>query len=375
MSRTLAGLLWLTLVAVLLPLTLLVACQEQAAPLKIGFIGGLTGRVSGLGVDGRDAVLLAVEEYNRAGGLHGRQLEVLVRDDRQDAETAGKVFRELIDDGVVALIGPMTSSMAVVLHPLVNQARVVMVSPTVTANRFNDLDDYFYRMTMPLKVNAEKQAVEVLRRGLKRIAVSVDTTNAAYTEDVLASFRQPFEAGGGRVVAVERFRSGAEGGLLLLAGRLLREQPDSILLLSGAMDTALIAQQLRKLGSPLPLFTSEWSFTSDVISFGGGAVEGLQSYVTYNPVSTAPRHTEFLADFEQRFGYTPSFAAVLAYEATRLLIAGLERNPRREGLKAALDGVDSITGLQGEVRINRFGDSVRLTYLAVIRNQRFTTID
>jgi len=363
------------LVAVLLPLTLLVACREHSAPLKIGFIGGLTGRVSGLGVAGRDAVLLAVEECNRAGGLHGRQLVVMARDDRQDAVTAGSAARELIDDGVVALVGPMTSSVADVLHPLINQARVVMISPTVTANRFSDQDDYFFRMTRPLKINAEKQAAEILRRGLNRVAVSVDIANAAYTEDLLASFRQPFEAGGGRIVAVERFRSGAEGGLLPLAERLLRERPDGILLLSGAMDTALIAQQLRKLGSSLPLFTSEWSFTSDLISFGGGAVEGLQSYVTYNPDSPAPGHAEFLADFERRFGYTPPFAAVLAYESTRLLIAGLERNPRREGLKATLDGIGSVAGLQGEIRFNRFGDPERPTYLAVVRNQRFTTID
>jgi branched-chain amino acid transport system substrate-binding protein len=375
MRRLSAGTALLFLFIGLPVLLLLSACSQPEPPLKIGYVGGLTGRVSGLGVAGRDAVLLAIEEYNQNGGVNGRKLEVVSRDDQQSAETAGKVIKELIGSDVVAVIGPMTSSMAAVMQPLINQSHVVMISPTVTSNQFNDQNDFFYRMSMPLKINAEKQAEYALTRGLKTFAVSVDMSNAAYTEDVLNSFRKPFEVAGGRIIYVERFKSGSEGGFLPIAERLLKEKPDAIMLLSGAMDTAMIAQQVRKLGSPVPLFTSEWAFTSDVINFGGDAVEEMQSYVTYDPASNNPRHQRFLDSFEKRFGYKPSFAAVLAYDATRFLCAGLERNPRREGLKGVLDGIGSIAGLQGEVRMNRFGDPTRQTFHAVIRNRRFSTID
>ena len=358
------------LLALLLP-----ACKKDEPPLRIAFVGGLTGRVAGLGVAGRDAVLLAIEERNAAGGIGGRRIELVSRDDQQNPEVARKVVGELIDTDVVAIIGPMTSSIAAVMQPVVNQARMVMVSPTVTSNQFNDQDDYLFRMTMPLRINAEKLAGEALRRGLKAYAVGVDTTNAAYTEDWLTSFRKPFEAGGGRIVHVERYQSGAEGGFLPLAGRMLKSRPDALLLLSGAMDTAMLAQQVRKLGSTLPLFTSEWAYTSDVINFGGKAVEGMQSYVTYNPASQSKAHQAFLVNFEKRFGYKSSFAAVLAYEAANYLFAGLERNPRREGFKEALAGLGSFPGLQGVVSMNRAGDPERDTFLAVIRNSQFTTID
>jgi branched-chain amino acid transport system substrate-binding protein len=363
-------LLCLGLQAVLLP-----ACREEPAPVKIGYVGGLTGRVAGLGVAGRDGVLLAVEACNQAGGIEGRRVEVVTRDDRQDAEAGRAAVNELIAAEVAAIVGPMTSAMAEAMQPVANRAGVALISPTVTANRFSGQDDYFFRMTMPLGVNAGKLAEHVLRQGLGTVAVGVDTANAAYTEDWLTSFRGPFEAGGGRIVHVERFRSGAEGGFLPLAERLLKQKPAAVLLLSGAMDTALIAQQVRKLGSRVPLFASEWANTSDVISFGGKAVEEMCSFVTYNPASDAERHRRFLADFERRFGYRPSFAAVLAYEAAEYLLAGLKRNPRREGLKHTLLEIGGFTGLQGEVRIDRFGDAERKTYLAVIRQGRFATID
>ena len=63
----------------------LVACSEEP-PLKIGFVGGMTGRVADLGIAGRDGVIFAIEEKNQAGGIAGRMLELVVRDDHQDAD-------------------------------------------------------------------------------------------------------------------------------------------------------------------------------------------------------------------------------------------------------------------------------------------------
>lgn len=354
---------------------LLAACRQEQPPLRIGYVGGLTGRVAGLGVAGRDGVILAVEECNRAGGIGGRRVEVISRDDQQSTEAVATVVRELINADVTAIVGPMTSAMAEVALPLANESRVPLISPTVTANRFSGQDDFFFRMTVPLSVNSGKLAEYLVRHRIGTIAAAVETTNAAYTEDWLESFRRQFEAVGGRVVRVERFRSGAEGGFMPLVQRLLEPGPGALLLLSGAMDSALIAQQARKLESRVPLFASEWANTSDVINFGGKAVEEMRSYVTYNPDSRAERHLAFLAAFEKRFGYKPSFAGVLGYESAGYLLSALQHNPRREGLKQALLDVGSFPGLQGEIRFDRFGDAHRETYLAVIRQGRFTTID
>jgi branched-chain amino acid transport system substrate-binding protein len=353
-------------------IALLATCRKAEPPLRIGFVGCLTGRVAGLGVAGHDGVLLAVEEYNRAGGLKGRRVELVVRDDQLDEKVAAAVMQELLATEVVAIIGPMTSTMAAVMQPAANRAQVVLLSPTVTANRFTDQDDHFLRVTMPLKVNAGKLADYALRHQRKRIAVCIDTDNAVYTEDWLASFAQKLELGGGRVVHVERLSRDATEGFLPLVKRMLEAGPDAVLLLCGAMDTAMAAQQVRKLGSQLPLFTSEWAFTSDLIGFGGKAVEGMRAFVSYDPASQTPRHLAFLANFEKRFGYRPSFAAVLGYDAAAYLLAALERNPQREGLKAKLLELGHFPGLQGEIRVNRFGDAERQTFLAVIREGQFT---
>lgn len=109
-------------------------------PVKIGFIGGLTGRVADLGTSGRDGVLLAVEEQNGKGGINGSPIELIIKNDRHDAETAKKVAMKLIDEGVTAVIGNMTSSMSVVTVPLINEHKVLMISPTTSTNSLTGQD-------------------------------------------------------------------------------------------------------------------------------------------------------------------------------------------------------------------------------------------
>ena len=91
--------------SLLLCFTLLVGGCSQPKPVKIGFAGGLTGRLADLGTGGRDGALLATEDLNAAGGIKGARVELLVRDDKSDVQTALEVDRELLDAGVVAIVG------------------------------------------------------------------------------------------------------------------------------------------------------------------------------------------------------------------------------------------------------------------------------
>jgi branched-chain amino acid transport system substrate-binding protein len=115
-------------------------------PWRIGFVGGLSGRVSDIGRSGRDAAALAVEHVNARGGVAGRLVELIVRDDGQDTEQTKRAVGELIGAGVEVIVGPMTSAMAVAALPLADAADVTLVSPTVVSSRFSARDDNFVRV-------------------------------------------------------------------------------------------------------------------------------------------------------------------------------------------------------------------------------------
>jgi branched-chain amino acid transport system substrate-binding protein len=375
-SRTIWFLKQLSVVILVLGFCLSVVSCNEEPPLKIGFVGGLTGRVADLGVAGRDGVLLAVEEKNQSGGIAGRKVELIVKDDRQDAGSAKQVIRELIKEDVVAIIGPMTSSMAVATQSLVNADRIVTVSPTATTDQLSGQDDYFMRVTAPLSNKAEKLAEHVANKlNLKNIAVISDVSNRAYTGAWLNYFTSALQENGGQISLVEEFTSQPNVHFLPIAKRILKTEPNGILLLSNAIDTALLSQQIRKLKSAAVLFSTEWAFTTDLISFGGRTVNGMTTFLSFNTDSQKVRYLAFKERFTKRFGYIPSFATVLAYDAASFLFAGLEKNPSRSNLKETLLNLGQFPGLQSNITVDKYGDVEREAFMTVIENGQFRVVE
>jgi branched-chain amino acid transport system substrate-binding protein len=210
---------------------------------------------------------------------------------------------------------------------------------------------------------------------LKKFAVAYDASNRAFTETWLNFFKQVLLANGGKITFVEEFFSRPDVSFLPMAERMLATEPEGVLLLSNAIDTAMLAQQIRKLESEVALFSSEWASTTDLLSFGGRAVNGMVSFHSFNANSQEARYLSFKEKFTKRFGYAPSFATSLAYDAASFLFAGLEKNPSRNGLKEALLNLGSFPGLQSEMTVDKYGDVERKLFLTVIENGQFEVVE
>jgi branched-chain amino acid transport system substrate-binding protein len=338
-------------------------------------VGGLTGRVADLGISGRNGAVLAVEQSNARGGVRGRQVQLVVKDDEQDAETAVRVDKELIDAGVVAIIGHMTSAMSTVAVPLLDEHKVVMMSPTTTTDYLAGKDDYFFRVSSVTLDYASRMARYLRRtRGLESVAVAYDLGNEAYTESWYRDFRQEFEALGGKVAVTETFRSGPKMSFLELAQKLAVPAAQGVVSVASAMDTAMLAQQVRKLDAELPIAAAEWSATEKLIDLGGASVEGIMISQFFDRESTAPEYVQFREAYRGRFGNDPGFASVNAFDAVNVVLTALGRKGAGETLKQALLRIAEFPGVQGPVRIDRYGDGGRPTFLTTVRDGKFRVV-
>ncbi|WP_236685553.1 ABC transporter substrate-binding protein [Geobacter pickeringii] len=344
-------------------------------PLRIGYVGTLTGRHADLGTAGRDGAIFAVEDINRRGGIKGRPVELVIRDDRDDPETAKGAVRKLAREGVAAIVGPMTSTMAVAAVPVVNDSHVVMVGPTITSNDLSGKDDNFLRVYPTSHATARHLAHHARRRGIGKIAVLYDLSNRAHTEGWYRHFREEFEREGGRVVAALPFDSSRPVGFLALARQALAARPDGVFLLSGGLDAAMLCQQLRKLGVALPVIATEWSATDELILHGGSAVEGITYYQYYDRSDGSPRFAEFREAFSRRFGTPPEFGAVYAYDATQVVLQGLAAAASPSKLKEAILARGRFSGIQGEFTIDRFGDADRKPILMTVTEDGFKKME
>ena len=179
-------------------LFVLTACGPKE-PVRIGLLAGLSDRGSDFGESVRDGVMLAIEQQNLAGGINGRMIELIVRDDAQKREQAIRAAQELIALRPEIVIGPVTSSMAAVVVPLMNQAAQITLSPTVASNDFYGKDDYFFRVNRSAGEAARDHASVLFRRGFRRVALAFDASNRSYSDSWLKEFSFAFEQLGGVV--------------------------------------------------------------------------------------------------------------------------------------------------------------------------------
>lgn len=357
-------------------LLLALACSPSE-PIKLGFLGGVTGSVADLGIAGRDGAQLAVDLRNQAGGINGRKVVLLIRDDKHDMEVAKRQAQELIDQGVSAIIGPMTSQMAMAITPIINKAKVVAMAPTATTEALSGKDDYFFRITATTKVFATANAnYQIKNKRMKRVAAAYDLGNRSFSEMWLNNFADAMATGGSEVVSRVGFTSGKVDSYTAIVKKLLESRPDGIVIVANAVDASLLCQQIRKLDADLPITLADWAAQERLLELGGKAVEGVTVVQTFDRENEAPRYMEFRRLYTERFDREPGFAGVYAFDAASLVMDALARKTGDTPLKQAILASSPYNGLQGPFVMDAYGDVQRdKCTISVVKDAQFVVVE
>ena len=357
-------------------LGLVLSACSPPEPILIGFVGGTSGRAADLGVAGRDSVQLAIEERNQGGGISGRRLQLIVKDDEQDPEVARRVVQELINEGVAAIIGPMTSAMGAAVAPIADQAKILLVSPTVTTEELSGKDDHFFRVSSTTREFARRTALYQLKTNrMRRVAAVYDLGNRAFSENWLKNFTEAF-AQGGQVVLTLGFQVGNDTTFLSIAQELLADDVDGVLIIANSMDSALLCQQIRKLDARIPIVLSDWGGTERLLELGGKAVEGVNVVQTFDRNSSAPRYQAFRQTYLERFHREPGFPGVYSYDATTVVLDALSQRQGEQSLKETVLAVRTFEGLQSSFSFDDYGDVKRPHIsIGIVRDGHFLVVE
>lgn len=362
------------IVSLLSWLVLLTGCDNRT-PIKIGFVGGLTGRHADLGLYGRNGVLLAIEEVNASGGINGRELELIVKDDKQDPSIAVRVDKELIAEDVVAIIGHFTSAMSVAAVPVVNSEEILLLSPTTSTNYLSGKDDQFLRIMSPnLQANTRLAKHVFEEKKIRKLVVAYDDQNRAFGKD-WADFFEQLGKESGREVIVYPYVSKDGFHFSDLAEKIVSNKPDGTLIVAAALDAAMLCQQIRKTGSDMPLFTTMWSMSNDFLQHGGAAAEGVAFANWFDPDHPSATSKEFRKKYSERFGQMPTFASHFSYEAASVLIYALNKTQEPQALKTAILDKKSFHGTQGIFTFDQYGDAQRDLFIMQVENGKFVNME
>ncbi len=360
---------------IIIPILLLLAIftvYQIKKPVKIGFIGFLSGPHSDAGVLVLNGVELAVSEINDSGGIKGREVELYTKDAFQYMDDLSIPVNELIDENVEAVLGPDLSVLAVKLTPIINEKKILLLSPWASTDLLSGKDDYFLRVMMADKrLTGKFSSFLYKEKGWRNITAVFDLSNRAYTEGFCLAIKDDFEKLGGSLDFIDPYYTGKE--LSIVVEDLANTSSDVILIAGTAKDTAKICQDLRKYRTDQNFVANDWAMHEKLIFDGGLAVENLIIPTQYFENSGNEDYIRYSKNYRSRFDENPSSPDLLAYDAANVLFKALKTSRRwdAENIKKSILEIKEYYGPMGVFKIDKFGDTERQVKIVTIKNGNF----
>ena len=343
-------------------------------PVLVGVAATLTGNNAELGIQTRNGVALALEDFNARGGIGGRPVELVIKDDEGTPEGATAAASFLLEQGVSAIVGHSTSSQTMAGLKVTDPAGTVMISPTASTTALSGKDDFFFRVVDVSATRAEILGRHIHdSRGCATMSIVYDTVNRAFTQSFVDAVRKGFENAGGKILDSLAFDSGADPDFLAITENLAQNPPEAVCIVASDINTALVSQRVRLAGLGAPLFTSSLAFTPRLISHGGSAVEDIATIQSLWVSEDNPAYFSYMKRYRETYGERAAFGAVFGYEAGMILFEALNETAGKGGgpLKQALLGLGPRSVLTEIISFDPYGDVSRPYSMLRVQNGKF----
>lgn len=331
---------------------------HAADPIKIGVSGPFTGGSSSMGVSMRDGVRLATDEINKAGGVLGRPLQLVERDDEAKNERGVQIAQEMINkERVAATVGFINTGVALASQRFYQEAKIPVMNNVATGSalthQFDDQpENYIFRNAAHDSIQAPMIVEEAIaRRGYKKVAILADSTN--YGQLGRTDLEKALELKGIKAVAVEKFNVKDVD----MTPQLLKAKEagaEAILTYAIGPELAQIANGMTKLGWKVPMIGSWTLSMANFIDNAGPGGEGARMPQTFIQEPTTPKRQSFIVSYLKTFNPKNSridspVSAAQGYDSVYLLAAAIKQAGSTEGpkIKAALE--DLKTPVEGVV--------------------------
>lgn len=328
---------------------------SKSDTIKIGFIGPTTGDAAIYGTSAKDGAMLAVEEINAAGGVEGKQLELIAYDSKGDQTEAINAYNRLRDqDGVVAVIGGTLSGETLAMKDIMVQDNMPVLSPTATAVDVTvDAPNIFRVCFLDSYQGAAAANFSADTLGEKTAALLIGTGNP-YSEGVSAAYQSAFVAKGGTIVGSESYGTTDKDFSAQLT-KIKEMNPDIVFVPDYVQTVGPIMQKAKEMG-----------ITSTFV--GADGWDGVQvdyadaaqgNYFTNHYAADSPSATvqNFISAYNTKYSKVPNSFSALGYDAAYVMSEAIKTAGSTESaaIITALAATD-YPGVTGNLKFDANGD-------------------
>jgi len=347
--------------------------DNDTGPIKVGYYGDLSGRTSNFGQSTKNGVMMAADEINKAGGINGRQIQILSEDDEGRPEKAATVVTKLIDqDKVIALLGEVASGNSLAAAPKAQAAKVPMISPSSTNPAVTQVGDYIFRVCFIDPFQGEVMAKFAANTLHAKKAAIMEDFNSPYSRGLTEFFESSFKKLGGQVITKQSYTQGDrdyKGQLTSIRSA----NPDVIYVPGYYGEVGVIAKQAKQLGINVPLLGGDGWDAPQLFELGGEALNGDYISNHYSVEDPSPAIQKFVGDFNSRYNIKPDALAALGYDAMRVLADAIKRAGTTNGpkLRDAIAATKDFPGVTGVITINSERNAVKSAVVLKIQDGKF----
>lgn len=347
--------------------------QAQAAEIKIGLMCPLTGKWASEGQDMKNIVSLLVDEVNKAGGIKGNTLALVVEDDAGDPRSASLAAQKLASAGVVAVIGTYGSAVTEASQNILDEAGLVHIATGSTSVRLSEKGlDRFFRVCPRDDQQGKVAAKLIAASAYKKVALLHD--NSSYSKGLAEETRDELKKAGVNVAFYDALTPGERDYTAILT-KLKAAGPDLVFFTGYYPETGMLLRQKAEMGWSVPMMGGDAANHQDLVKIAGA--DAAKGYFFISPPLPqdldSPTSKEFLQAFKKTYKTLPvSVWAVLAGDAFNVIAAALEAGhttPEAMG-KYLKTATAPFKGISGEVVFDKKGDRVSDLYRTYVVNDK-----
>lgn len=332
--------------------------EKKADTIKVGANLEMTGGSASYGISSKNAIELAFKEINEKGGINGKQLELVVADNKSEAAEATNAMQKLVSqDHVVAVIGPNLSSSVIAASAINNSAKVLDIAPMAT-NPYVTVDqasgktkDFNYRTCFidPFQgtVMAKFATAEL---GVGNAAILIDNSSD-YAKGLAQFFKENFVKEGGAVTAEESYLQ-KDTDFKATLTKIKATNPDFLYVPGYYQEVGLIVKQARELGMNMPIAGGDgWDSAKMPEIAGAAALNNTYFSSLYSPEDSSDINKNFVAAYEKAYGQKPDVFAALSYDSALLVAEAIKNAGSTEPAKIseAMAKINGFSGVSGSV--------------------------
>jgi len=352
---------------------------DELRVIQLGGLAPITGGFTEFGQGFDAAWHMAIEDINARGGTsNGYTFEITVVDSRgEPGESAALASRFAEDQNILAILGDFSSGACMAAAPIVDEAGIVLISPTASAPAFAPMSDWTFGIMGLQSGEAPWYARQIVQRYIGAETVAVIHLN---TDWGVASFNYfeltAYEIGLEIVEVVDHAEE--EMDFSALVSRMRAADPDLVVIL-GQGTVADIINSIRGVGWDVPISALGPGTSAQIIELAGENAEGL---IVPTPFFFDPLNPALVAwadRFESVTGFAPTVHPATAYDTMMLIARAVEMigdgEVTREAIRDNLAIIDDVVGITGHIRFNPTGDLFREYLIAGVQNGEWVLLE